>query len=132
MRVGVRGGTLLAIAGVIGLYLGTTGWDARDSGLPVPAPTSSVAAGSLLSSTPYASQAYQIWPGTPSAAARRAEAGLTVTVTRSAGGINVSIKSDGKYAGAQYYPSGARVYVISPGPGNQSLVVTDAEGRIVA
>jgi hypothetical protein len=131
MPVGIRGGSVLAIAGVIGVYLGSTGWDARNAGLPVPAPTT-VAAGSLLSSSPYASQAYQIWPGTPSAAARRAEAGLTVTVTSSAGGINVSIKVKGKYAGAQYYPSGARVYVISPGAGNQSLIVTDAKGRIVA
>jgi hypothetical protein len=131
MPVGIRGGSVLAIAGVIGVYLGSTGWDSRTSGLPAPAATS-VAAGSLLSATPYASQAYQIWPGAPSAAALRAEAGLTVTVTRSAGGVNVSIKVKGKYAGSQYYPSGARVYVISPGPGNQSLIVTDAEGRIVA
>jgi hypothetical protein len=131
MRVGIRGGSVLAIAGVIGVYLSSTGWQSRNSGLPVQAPTTAVA-GSLLSSSPYASQSYQIWPGTPSAAARRAEAGLTVTVTRSAGGINVSIAVKGTYSGSQYYPSGARVYVISPSPGNQSLVVTDAKGRIVA
>ena len=57
---------------------------------------------------------------------------LTVTVTRSAGGVNVSIKVKGKYAGSQYYESGARVYVVSAGVGNQSLIVTDAKGRIVA
>ena len=131
MLIGIRGGLVLAIAGVIGVYLGSTGWQSRNAGLPTPAPTS-VAAGSLLSSSPYASDAYQIWPGTPSAAALRAEAGLTVTVTRSGGGVNVSIKVKGSYAGAQYYPSGARVYVISSGPGNQSVIVTDAEGRIVA
>jgi hypothetical protein len=125
--IGVRGGSVLAIAGLIGVYFGSTGWSNRNAGL-TPSAAPSVAAGEALSSTSYASQAYLVWPGRPNAAARRAETGLTIAVTRAPGGIDVQVRGHG----SRYYPGGARVYVIYPGPGNQSLVVTDSEGRIVA
>lgn len=129
--IGIRGGSVLAIAGLLGVYFGSTGWSDKDAGL-TPAPAPSVAPGESLSSTPYASDAYLVWPGTPSAAARRAESGLVITVTRSSGGIDVKVTSRGQLAGSRYYPGGARVYVINSGANDQSLAVTDSEGRIVA
>ena len=128
--IGIRGGSVLTIAGLLGVYFGTTGWSNRDAGL-MPAPAASVAAGETLSSTPYASEAYLVWPGTPSAAARHAESGLAITVTQPSGGIEVQVSENGHADGSRYYPDGARVYVIYSGPGSQSLVVTDLEGRII-
>jgi hypothetical protein len=129
--IGVRGGSVLAIAGIVGVYCGTTGWSNRDAGL-TPAASPSVAAGESLSSSPYASDSYLIWPGTPDATARRAESGLTITVTQASGGINVRVAVGGRSQGSRYYPGGARVYVVRTASGSQSLLVTDAEERIVA
>lgn len=129
--IGIRGGSVLAIAGLLGVYFGSTGWSNRDAGL-TPTSTPSVAPGEALSSTPYAPDAYLVWPGTPSAAARRAESGLVITVTRSSGGIEVQVTAHGQPEGSRFYPDGARVYVISSGSGDQSLAITDPEGRIVA
>lgn len=129
--IGVRGGSVLAIVGIVGVYCASTGWSNRDAGL-TPAPAPSVAAGESLSSSGYASDAYLIWPGTPSAAARRAEGGLVIKVTGAAGGIDVSVTSGGRSDGSRYYPDGARAYVIYTGTGSQSLLVTDSEGRIIA
>jgi hypothetical protein len=126
--IGVRGGSVLAIAGIVGVYCGSTGWSNRDAG-QVTTPTVSV--GESLSSTAYASDSYQVWPGTPSAAARSAESGLKVTVTQQAGGINVTVSSHGVSDGAHYYAGGAKVYVIRSNSVSQSLVVTDSKGRIV-
>lgn len=126
--IGVRGGSVLAIAGIVGVYCGSTGWSDKDAG-QVTTPTVSV--GESLSSTAYASDSYQIWPGTPSAAARHAEAGLVVTVTKQSGGINVTVTSRGVSDGSHYYPGGAKVYVIDSNSVTQSLLVTDSEGRIV-
>jgi hypothetical protein len=127
--IGVRGGSVLAIAGIVGVYCGSTGWSQRDAGQVT---TPAVSAGESLSSTPYASDSYQVWPGIPSAAARHAENGLVITVTTQAGGINVAVSSHGVSDGSHYYPGGARVYVIDSNSVSQSLVVTDAEGRVVA
>lgn len=129
--IGVRGGSVLAIVGIVGVYCASTGWSNRDAGLaPIPAPSAAV--GESLSSSGYASDAYLVWPGTPSAATRRAEDGLVIKVTESSGGINVSITSGGRSEGSRYYADGARVYVIYTGSGSQSLLVTDSEGGIVA
>jgi hypothetical protein len=126
--IGVRGGSVLAIAGIVGVYCGSTGWSNKDAG-QVTTPSASV--GEALSSSPYASDSYLIWPGTPSAAARQAEAGLNITVTRRPGGINVSVSSHGVSDGSHYYADGADVYVIESSAFSQSLVVTDSKGRIV-
>jgi hypothetical protein len=129
--IGIRAGSVLAIAGVIAVYLGTTGWSNRDAGL-VASTTPSAIVGEQLGASPYSGDSFLIWPGTPSAAASRAARGLTITVTRSGGGVNVVVSARGHSDGSRFYPAGARVYVISGGPGNQSLVVTDSDGRIVA
>lgn len=98
--------------------------------------------GPLLSSEPYASYAYQVWPGTPGAAARRAMTGLTVSVTRQNGGITVKAAANGQPQNAHTYHGGTKVYVVETALGDESgnsdynlgddgLIVTDAGGRIV-
>lgn len=79
--LGPRGFTVLCIAGITGICLAVVGWTQRDTGLVASAVTvpssaatvsgapsspgaaSSAAAGPQLSSRPYASFAYQVWPG---------------------------------------------------------------------
>jgi hypothetical protein len=169
--LGARGLALLVITGVAGLILAMHGWSVRHSGLtastagglnasaaPRPAvstgagthaaspgragPPASSAAGPLLSAEPYAPYAFQVWPGTPSAVARQAMAGLTISATRRGNGILVTAAANGQQAGAHTYPRGARVYVVESSLGDDSgssdynlgddgLVVTDAQGRIV-
>lgn len=118
----------------------------RPSQSAAPTSTQGGSAGSpgpLLSSEPYAQYAFQVWPGTPSAAAEAALTGLSVTVRSQAGGLSVTAGVNGQPAGAPHlYRSGARVYVVEASMGDDSgasdynlgddgLVVTDAEGRIV-
>jgi hypothetical protein len=111
---------------------------------PTSSPTSSAGSpGPLLSSEPYAQYAFQVWPGTPTAAAKAALTGLSVTVHGQAGGLSVSAGVNGQPAGASHlYPGGSRVYVVEASMGDDSgasdynlgddgLVVTDAQGRIV-
>lgn len=86
--------------------------------------------------------AYLVWPGTQSAAAQQAMSGLTISVSRQAGGLSVRAGVTGQpLPSAQFYPNGARVYVIESSLGDDStnidynlgddgLVVTDAQGRI--
>jgi hypothetical protein len=107
------------------------------------APAPAATPGPLLSSQSYAQYAYQVWPGTLGAAARAAEIGLAITAHRQGNGLEVSAGVIGQPASApQFYPAGARVYVIEASPGDDSgtsdynlgddgLVVTDAQGRIV-
>src|SRR5438874_768938 len=106
--VGRRGLTLLAVSAVAGVALGAHGWSGRHNGLPPPlagrsaSPTASARAtatatpastpaagtsaapapGPKLSSQPYASYAFQVWPGPASAAAQAAEIGLEISVRR--------------------------------------------------
>jgi len=110
-----------------------------------PAPTASgqPTAGPLLSSEPYASASFQVWPGSPSAAAKQALTGLTVTVHKQGTGLLVTAGVIGQAAGSPHlYAGGARVYVIEASLGDDSgnadynlgddgLVVTDTHGRIV-
>lgn len=103
-----------------------------------PAPSG---AGPLLSSEPYASFAFQVWPGPAGAAAQQAMTGLTISVKRQGTGISVTAGVTGQPApAARTYPDGARVYVLETSLGDDSgsdfnlgddgLVVTDAQGRI--
>ena len=113
------------------------------SAAPSPAAASPAAsAGPLLSSEPYASSAFLVWPGAPSAAARQALTGLTVSVKKQGSGIKVTAGVAGQPAQSRVYPAGARVYVIEASMGDDSnnsdyslgddgLVVTDSKGRIV-
>ena len=110
--------------------------------MPAATPSASGNAGPLLSSEPYAQFAYLVWPGTQSAAAQQAMSGLTISVSRQAGGLSVRAGVTGQpLPAAQFYPNGARVYVIESSLGDDSakidynlgddgLVVTDAQGRI--
>src|SRR5437764_630980 len=89
---------------------------APSSAAASPAPAASGAAGKagpLLSSQPYASSAYQIWPGQLSAAAKQALTGLTVTVRKHGSGLLVTAGVIGQGPGTPHlYVSGARVYVV--------------------
>jgi hypothetical protein len=124
---------------------------APTTGQPSPAPSASAShgaspsasAGPLLSSEPYASYAYLVWPGTPSATAQQAETGLKISVSRLKDGISVTAGVNGQPAPAAHtYVTGAKVYVVESSLGDDSggsdynlgddgLVVTDARGRIV-
>ena len=114
------------------------------SAAPASGPSGSASsAGPLLSSEPYAQYAFQVWPGTPNAAAKAALTGLSVTVHSQAGGLSVTASVNGQPAGAPHvYVGGARVYMVEAAMGDDSgtsdynlgddgLVVTDAGGRIV-
>jgi hypothetical protein len=97
----------------------------------------------LLSSEPYASVTYEVWPGPLSAAARQALTGLKIAVHRHGPGLLVTAGVIGQPAAAPHlYVSGARVYVVEASLGDDSgnadynlgddgLVVTNAQGRIV-
>lgn len=99
--------------------------------------------GPLLSSEPYAQYAFQVWPGPPSVTAKAALTGLSVTVHSVPGGLSVIAGVNGQAAGAPHlYPGGIRVYIVEASMGDDSgasdynlgddgLVVTDAQGRIV-
>jgi hypothetical protein len=109
-------------------------------------PTASAGAGKpgpLLSSEPYASYAYQVWPGALSTAARQAMIGLKITVRKDGGGLQVTAGVIGQPAAPPHlFAGGARVYVVEASLGDDSgnsdynlgddgLVVTDAQRRVV-
>ena len=99
--------------------------------------------GALLSAQSYAQYSFRVWPGTPSAAGQAALTGLTVKVARHGSGIMVTAGVIGQPANApRFYANGAVVYVVEASLGDDSgnsdyslgddgLVVTDAQGRIV-
>lgn len=99
--------------------------------------------GPVLSTQPFASYSYQVWPGTPDAAARGALTGLSVSVRRQGSGISVTAGAIGQPPPAsRLYPQGARVYIVEATMGDDSgasdynmgddgLLVTDAQGRIL-
>ena len=107
------------------------------AGSPSPTP------GPLLSSEPFASVAYKIWPGPVSSTARQALTGLTISVHNRGSGLAVTAAARGQGAAATHlYRGGVRVYVVEASLGDDSgnsdyslgddgLVVTDAQGRII-
>ena len=107
------------------------------------APSTSSSAGPLLSAEPYASYAFQVWPGTLSTAAKQALTGLAVSVHRQSAGLSVTAGVVGQGpASPHVYRAGVRVYVVEASMGDDSgnsdfnigddgLVVTDSAGRIV-
>jgi len=159
--VGPRGLTVLSIAGIAGLLFGVVGWKQGGTDLvaapPVPASSSSApaatsspsatatapvpaGAGPLLSSMPYASFAYQVWPGPVSADGKLAMSRWKLTVTRQAGGIAVQAAEDGQSMASvsHFYPGGAKVYILdsdlsasSPGATDEGLEVTNAQGQVL-
>jgi hypothetical protein len=106
--------------------------------------TGAGAPGPLLTSQPFAQYSFVIWPGTPSAAAKAALTGLSVNVSRETSGLSVTAAVNGQKAGAAHsYPKGVRVYVVEATMGDDSgnadynlgddgIVVTDAQGRIIS
>jgi hypothetical protein len=110
---------------------------------PGAAGSSSPAPGPLLSSEPFASVAYQIWPGPVSSIARQALTGLTISVHNRGAGLAVTAAARGQGAAATHlYRGGVRVYVVEASLGDDSgnsdyslgddgVVVTDAQGRII-
>ncbi len=100
--------------------------------------------GPTLASQPYAQYAYLVWPGKPSAVAQAALTGLSVTVRSQAGGLMITASVNGQSTGSPHLYSGAaRVYVVEATLGDDSggsdynlgddgIVVTDAQGRIVS
>jgi hypothetical protein len=107
------------------------------------APSTSSSAGPLLSAEPYASYAFQVWPGTLSTAAKQALTGLAVSVHRQPAGLSVTAGVVGQGSASPHvYRAGVRVYVVEASMGDDSgnsdfnigddgLVVTDSAGRIV-
>jgi hypothetical protein len=114
---------------------------ATTSASPSASPKSST--GPLLSAQPYASYAFQVWPGTLSTAAKQALTGLTVSVRRQLAGLSVTAGVVGQASASPHvYRTGTRVYVVEASMGDDSgnsdynmgddgLVVTDSAGRIV-
>ena len=110
---------------------------------PSAQPSATASIGPLLGSEPYASFAFLVWPGTVSTAAQQALSGLTIRVTRQAGGIAVVAGVTGQpLPPARFYPLGGKVYVLESNLGDDSadvdynlgddgLVVTTAQGHIV-
>src|SRR5215472_11701501 len=170
--VGRWGLTILVVTGVLGGVLAVHGWSTRSTALPrvtlgnnrsagstptatpsAPGPTASSQSPSagpsadghrpLLSAQPYANSAFQVWPGTPSAAAKAALIGLSVSVKQEGSALVVTAGVNGQPAGSpRKYVGGARVYVIEASLGDDSgntdynlgddaLVVTDAKGGII-
>lgn len=113
---------------------------------PSPAPSatpSTVSVGPPLASQSYAQYSFEVWPRPPSPAAEAAMTGLTIGVTRTAGGIRVIAGVAGHTpAPAQLYPGGVKVYVVEAALGDDSnnadynlgddgVIVTNAAGRIL-
>jgi hypothetical protein len=110
---------------------------------PSPTATPKITPGPKLGSQSYSSYAFQVWPGTVSSAAKAAEIGLVIKVRQQGSGISVSAGVAGQTLPAPtFYPNGTRVYVIEASLGDDSgnsdynlgddgLVVTDAQGRIL-
>jgi hypothetical protein len=169
--VGPRGLAVLGATAILGVVLANHGWStyhgtttpgslagaatASAASTPSPPPAtagpghsagpsrSTSSPGPLLSSEPYAQYAFQVWPGTPSASAKAALTGLSVTVHSVSGGLSVIAGVNGQPASPPHlYSGGIRVYVVEASMGDDSgasdynlgddgLVVTDAQGRIV-
>jgi hypothetical protein len=165
--VGPRGISVLAIAGIAGVLFGVSGWNqsraevvsappvtagsspapaagsspaAASSPAPAATGTAGAAAGPQLSSMPYASFAYEVWPGPVSASGKIALSRWTLTVTRQAGGITVKAAHDGQAmtSVSHFYPGGAKVYILdsdvsdnSPGNTDEGLEVTNAQGQVL-
>ena len=160
--LGPRGLTVLLIAGVAGVAFGIVGWTQRGTGLVAPLASASpsasaaaspsasgtsapAAAGPELSTQPYASFAYPVWPGPVSATGKIALSGWALTVTRKAGGITVKAVQNGTPMASvsHFYPGGAKVYILDSDLGDDAgpntdyndtddgLIVTNALGQVL-
>jgi hypothetical protein len=99
--------------------------------------------GPLLSSTPYAPYAFEIYPTSPSGQAQLAMTGFKVQITRGQSTITVRVSTTGSPGGqSSTYAASDRVYFIETSLGDDSgdvdynvgddgLVITNSAGRIV-
>jgi hypothetical protein len=99
--------------------------------------------GPKLSAQSYASYSFRVWPPPEGSAAKAAATGLAITVRRHGSGIMVTAAVAGQPPPpARFYPTGAAVYVVEATMGDDSgnadynlgddgLIVTDAQGRIL-
>jgi hypothetical protein len=105
-------------------------------------PSAKTSVGPPLASQSFAQYAFQVWPGTPSATAKAAMTGLSISVRTVAGGIRVTAGVAGQPATAQFYAGGTKVYVVEASMGDDSgntdynlgddgAIVTNAAGRIL-
>lgn len=146
----LAGGTTSSTPAARSAAPATQGPSASPAGAsPAASPASSAAAsssahvGPALSSEPFASSAFQIWPGPMSAAARAALTGLTISVHKERTGLSVIAGVNGQPPAAPHlYVGGVKVYVVEASMGDDSgnsdyslgddgLVVVNAQGRIV-
>ncbi|HVC23405.1 MAG TPA: hypothetical protein VNH82_08290 [Candidatus Dormibacteraeota bacterium] len=111
---------------------------------PSATPRASGTPGPLLSSTPYASYTYQLYPGSPSPSTRQALAGFTYTTRLSGSSVEFTLYASGSTQSVRSntYPATDRVYFIEANLGDDSgdteysfgddgVVVTDASGHVV-
>lgn len=112
---------------------------------PTPTATSStVKLGPPLSSTQYASAAYQIYPGPINSTARAALAGFSASFKRTAAGVLMTFSSPGSGQPPTHhtYAASDKIYFIEESFGDDSgnsefnfgddgLIVTNAQGRII-
>lgn len=100
--------------------------------------------GPRLSSTSYASYAYQLYPGPVSSNSRLAEAGFSATFHRHGSNVVMvfSIPGSGQPPMTRTYPASDKIYFIEANFGDDSsnqefnagddgLIVTNAQGRII-
>lgn len=100
--------------------------------------------GPALSSTQYASYAYRIYPGTVSASAQQAMAGYSISTKVSGANVVVAVSTVGssQAPSQKTYPAADKVYFVEASlgddsgttelnPGDDGLIVTNPQGRIV-
>ncbi|HVB14239.1 MAG TPA: hypothetical protein VNH38_05720 [Candidatus Dormibacteraeota bacterium] len=111
---------------------------------PSASPSAAGTPGPLLSSTPYASYTYQLYPGAVSGSARQALAGFTFTVHPAGSSVNFTlyVSGGGQSPVTKTYPASDHIYFVEASFGDDSgnseynfaddgLVVTDASGHVV-
>jgi hypothetical protein len=110
---------------------------------PSSSPSAAASIGPLLASQSYAQYSYEVWPGPLSPAAKTAMTGLSISVSRTTGGVRVVAGVVGQApAQPKVYVGGVKVYVVEASLGDDSnnadynlgddaLVVTNAAGRIL-
>lgn len=121
------------------------GTSSSSGGTSSASPPTTTKPGPLLSSTPYAQYAFLLYPGTPSASTRQALAGFKIQVQHQGTSIVVSatVVNSSQPAVRSRYPATDKVYFVEANLGDESgntdynlgddgLVVTDAQGRVVA
>ncbi|MFZ0168204.1 MAG: hypothetical protein WAL64_02130 [Candidatus Dormiibacterota bacterium] len=111
---------------------------------PSATPNASGTPGPLLSSTPYASYTYQLYPGSPGPSTRQALAGFTFTTRLSGSSVAFTLYASGSTqpVSKNNYPASDHIYFVESNLGDDSnnteysfsddgVVVTDASGHVV-